>query len=532
MSIGEHIMENKFEEALKSTLNNETTISENGAVMFATSGKKLVDLNFATSSLRNASQVEIEKMFSDAFFENELLATKWLFFARDIRGNGMGERRLFRICFSWLANTRPELVKKLIPLVATYGRFDDILNCGLEGELWDSVGDYIAETFRLDLDACNEGKPISLLAKWMPSCNTSSCKTKALAKKLRQALGMDEKTYRKNLSVLRAKLKLVEVDASANNWSMIDYNAVPSQANLKYKLAFMKHDAERRIKYLADLEKPESGAKINSSASFPCDIVSKYVHQNSQYCYEPKFSIDPTLEAMWKALPDYVAGNNEGSTLCVIDTSGSMNSCVSSGMMQAIDVAHSLGIYFSERLSGPFKDKFISFSNRPQYVDLSRGKSLCDKLKIAYSYSEFANTDIYKTFMLVLDTAIKHNLKQEDLPSNLLIVSDMNFDAGTYWSNGYDASSTALMQEIASKFAEKGYQMPRCVYWNVIGGYGRKAPIPVQQSKNGVALISGFSPAIAQMVFSAKTNPYDVLVDALNVERYLPIEDAFNSCEK
>ena len=519
-------MSNKFESALKATLNDECVLTENGANAFATSSSKLVDINFAVSSLRSATAEDIQKKFAEAFYENPLLAVKWLFFARDIRGNGMGERRLFRVCFSWLANARPGLVKKLIPLVAEYGRLDDILYAGFEGETWDSVVDYVASQLKKDIDAAADGKPISLLAKWLPSVNTSSTKTRALAKKLRRALGMDEKTYRKQLSELRSKLKLVEIDASAGNWSKIDYNAVPSQANLKYKNAFLKHDETRRRQYLADLEKPESKAKINAKAAFPSDIVAKY----SKGIWAKNLVLDPALEAMWKALPNYVAGNADGSTIVVADSSGSMESSVGGTSTRAIDVAFSLAIYFSEKLTGPFKNKWITFSNRPKYVDMSSCKSLADKLNLAYSMAEVANTDLKKTFMLILKTAVDNNLKQEDLPSNVLIVSDMNFDQGTYQYDAYGASKCALMKEIADEFAEHGYKLPRCVYWSVIGGYGRQAPLPVQMNTAGAVLVSGFSPAIAQMVFSAKTNPYDVLVEALNNKRYQPIEDAFNSC--
>ena len=135
-------MSSMFETALKNTLNSEVSYTENGAVGYKTSGKALLDLNFSVSSLRKASKETIENKFSAAFFESPVYAVKWLFFARDVRG-GMGERRIFRICFAWLANTRPEVVKKLIPLVAEYGRFDDLLNSGLEGELWNVVVDYI-----------------------------------------------------------------------------------------------------------------------------------------------------------------------------------------------------------------------------------------------------------------------------------------------------------------------------------------------------------------------------------------------------
>lgn len=524
-------MSNMFESALKATLNDECVLTENGANAFATSSSKLVDINFAVSSLRSATAEDIQKKFAEAFYENPLLAVKWLFFARDIRGNGMGERRLFRVCFSWLANARPELVKKLIPLVADYGRFDDILYAGFEGEMWDSVVDCIAGQLKKDIDSAADGKPISLLAKWLPSVNTSSTKTRALAKKLRRSLCMDEKTYRKQLSMLRSKLKLVEVNASARNWSEIDYNAVPSMANLKYKNAFLKHDETRRRQYLADLEKPESGAKINSKAAFPSDIVAKYkssrIFHNG---YRTALTEDAALEAMWKALPDYVAGNNDGSTIVVADSSASMETPVGGTRTTALDVAFSLAIYFSEKLTGPFKDKWITFSSAPKYVDMSNCKSLADKLNLAYSKAEVANTDLKKTFMLILKTAVDNNLKQEDLPSNVLIVSDMNFDQGTYQYNSYGASKCALMKEIADEFAAHGYKLPRCVYWSVIGGYGRQAPLPVQMNTAGAVLVSGFSPAIAQMVFSAKTNPYDVLVEALNNKRYQPIEDVFNSC--
>lgn len=512
-------MSNMFENAFKKTLANETILTENGACAFATSGHALVDLNFAISSLRGKDEDEIIRMFSNAFAEDPLLATKWLFFARDVRG-GAGERRLFRICFSWLANVRPELVKKLIPLVAHYGRFDDILNCGFEDEIYDSVVDFIAEQLKADM----ESEHPSLLAKWMPSTNTSSSKTRTLAKNLRQALGMSEKEYRKTLSSLRAKLKVVEVDASANNWSEIDYNTVPSMANLKYDAAFMKHDEVRRKKYLEDLKKPESGAKINSAAAFPCDIVAKYNY--SLYSGTP--TKNDTLEAMWKALPDYVKGKtNDKSTICVVDSSGSMTASVGSSNMSAMDVAFSLGIYFSEHLSGPFKDKLISFSYRPKYIDLSKASSLAEKIGICAKNSEVANTDLKKTFDLILKTAVDNNLKQEDLPSTVLVISDMHFDSGISQYSSYNANKCALMKEIADEFAEHGFHLPRLVYWNVCGGYDRSTPIPLQVNEAGVILMSGFSPALAKLAFSSEVDPYKALVGVLNAKRYDPVEVAF-----
>ena len=529
-------MSSTFETALKNTLANEITVTENGAIGYKTSGKALLDLNFSVSSLRKADKVTIEKKFSDAFFENPMYAIKWLFFARDVRGSGMGERRLFRICLKWLANTRPEVVKKLIHLIASYGRWDDLFYSGLEGELWDVVVDYIDNQITEDYKNASVGKPTTLLAKWMPSINTSSSETRQLAKKLCKALKLSEKEYRKMLSKIRAQLKVVEVDASAKNWSEIDYEKVPSMANLKYKNAFLRNDETRRREYLAKLDKGE--AKINSNVAFPCDIVHNYVSKNSDSygwhyrCNNIQF--DSALEAMWKSLPDFVKANDHAtSTICVADDSGSMGSCAS-GNMTILTVAQSLAIYFSEKLTGPYKDKCITFSNRPQYLDFTNCKSLIDKIKVMYSHSEIANTNIEAVYDLILQTAIDNNLKQEDIPANVLLISDMEFDSmvdfngcGHYSRNGnYSAQQCALFEQIKKRYEAAGYVMPRTVFWNV---GSRTGTIPLQQHTTGTALVSGYSPAIAKMVFSAKTDPYEVLLETLDADRYKVIEEAIKN---
>jgi len=236
---------------------------------------------------------------------------------------------------------------------------------------------------------------------------------------------------------------------------------------------------------------------------------------------------------MWKALPDYTKGLDKSSTIVVADGSGSMTSGVGSGSMTALEVANSLAIYFAEKLDGVFKDKYITFSERPQYVDFSNAKSLAEKLNIAYEHDECANTNVEAVFDLLLDTARRNNLKQEDIPANVLIVSDMEFDQGTSWSNcrsgwyGYDsrysAKRNALFESIKQKWANAGYMLPRLVYWNV---NSRTGTIPLQENEMGVALVSGFSPAIAQMVFSAKLDPFEVLKDAINTPRYDAVEKA------
>lgn len=519
-------MENRFADALEKGLAAAEAVTENGAVAFATSGTALVDLNFAASSLRSASEDDIFKAFGKAYAEDPLLAVKWMFMARDCRG-GMGERRVFRACFKWLTALAPRVAKELVPLVAEYGRFDDVIWALAQSKpniVWETAVDYIAMQLSKDMEA---ERP-SLLAKWLPSPNASSPATKALAKRLYKDLGMPEAEYRKALSSIRAKLKVVEAAISANKWGEVDYNAVPSLANLKYKDAFLKHDPDRRREWLKALERGDESAKVNSAVAFPCDIVNKYSKSCKVSYGKYEFTEDPALEAMWKALPDYTSGLGLGSTIVVADSSGSMATAVS-GATTALDVAFSLAIYFSEKLTGPFKDKFISFSSRPKYIKLGGAGSLAQKLDACYRSAEVSNTNIKATFGLILSTAVSNRLKQADLPSTVLIVSDMNFDAGTYdySHNGMQADKKALMSEISREFKAAGYTLPKLVFWNVCGGYGRVGPVPMQVNEAGVTLMSGFSPALAKMAFSAELDPFKALAGFLNSPRYQAVEDAY-----
>lgn len=511
-----------FVNALRNEMNYNMT--ENGAVGFRTTGKELLDLNFAVASLRKMSDEEVAKRFMKAFCENKMLAMKWLFYARDAR-QGIGERRLFRVVMKHLVESNPEMVIPVINLIPEYGRYDDLW-CLLDNEESAKVVYQIVDKqLKEDWDNMNAGKNCSLLSKWCPSCNASSKKTKEYGKKLCKALHMSEREYRKALSKLRKYLDVVEVKMSNKDWSEIKYEAVPSRANLIYNNAFLRNDEARRREYLGKLEKGET--KINASTLFPHDIVHKYSDYSGWHCNLKKN--DVTIEALWKALPDTV--NGCGNTIVVADGSGSMTTNVDrSSSVTALEVANALAIYFAEHSSGQFKDKYITFSERPQIVDFSNATSLHDKLQIALAHDECANTNIEKVFDLILDTAIKNRMKQEDLPQNILIISDMEFDrCATCGDNrsswALKKPSQKLFDVISLKYANAGYSIPRLVFWNV---NSRTGTIPVKENELGVALVSGFSVNIAKMVLSNKLDPYECLLETLNSERYDPIEAALS----
>lgn len=487
----------------------ETVLTENGALGYRTTGKKLLDLNFAAGSFRDADEAKIIKYFTAALAEDQTLALRWLFFARDIRNGGMGERRLFRTCLAYVVNDFDIDFDFLYDMVEKYGRLDDfveLLNaCPFNPSAEEKVAEVISKNLAYDITNYYAKKPISLLAKWLPSINTSSAATRAKAKKLVKYWGITEAEYRKLLSGLRSYTNVVEAKISRGAWNEVDYEKVPSYANLKYSSAFLKHDKERREAYLEALEKGE--AKINAGTLYPYDIVHKYEVLGGWYGWSRNhYEVKPELEALWNNLPKY----NINNTLIVADGSGSMLTTVGRTKVTALEVCYSLAIYYATHTEGDFANKFITFSSHPEFVELD-GKTLYDHLLVAREHDDCSNTNIYKTFKLILDTAIKNKLTQEEIPDNILILSDMEFDA--------IRADKVLFERIKEEFDEAGYFMPRLIFWNLCS---RTNAIPLCENELGIALVSGFSPAIADMVMSGELDPYKVLVDKL--ENYKEVD--------
>ena len=499
------------------------SVTENGAIGYKTAGKSLIDLNFMLSSMRNMTEDEIWLHFVPAYNENPELAIIWLFFARD-REDGCGERRTFRAIFRRLCYENDAVAIHLLKLIPFYGRWDDLTDvffgevpCNIRDEalriLYNQIGD--------DLDSARAGKPVSLLAKWLPSSNTSSRETRRRAEELRNAFGWSPKQYRKTLSRLRAYLHVVEQKMSSNNWEGINYETVPSRAAMNYREAFTRHDFARYEAYLQDVK--EGKAKINAGVLFPHDIVHAYYDTDG---WRELREYNPTLEAQWISLPNKVPPNE--STLVVVDGSGSMSARVGNTGISCHDVARALGIYFSEKLNGPYRDTFVTFSRNPRLVRFDDAISLNAKLKLFELYDECENTNIEKVFDLVLRTAVENHLSQNEIPANILILSDMEFDEGTYNYGSLDGAKPgpvdqALFDQIACRWEAAGYKLPRLVFWNICS---RTKTIPVTTNELGVALVSGFSPSIADMVMSTELDPYKCLTDKLMSDRYIPVRSA------
>lgn len=493
--------------------------TENGMEGYKHTDHALVDFNFKVASYRsNKGQAVTD--FTKVLKEKETYILKYMMYLRDAR-EGIGERDLFRTTMLELLKSnvddKDEIVSTLIAQTPEYGRWDDLwvlLDTQYKAEVINAVKIQLASDMKKLVESKGEyTESISLLGKWMPSENASSKETKRLAHIFITELGATPRSYRKMLSALRGKLNIVETLACANEWEKIDYNTVPSKANLKYKNAFLAHDEERRRTFLSKAIAGDKEVKVHMSVGFPHEIVH-------QYGRGYRMEYDQSLEAYWKNLKPCVGLKD---TIVVRDGSGSMTCTVGGTQTTAMDISTALAIYCSQFLEGSFKDKFITFSSQAHLIDLSGCGSLKSKLERTYREGDCSNTNIQNVFELILKTAWESGMKPEEMPSTVLVISDMEFDPSSdsrsYWNCGMNAGSN-VFKVMDQKFRAAGYKLPKLAFWNV---NSRTGTIPCKFNENGVLLISGFSQNVLSMVMNGKTDPYDALIEELNKERYASI---------
>lgn len=470
------------------------TLTENGAKTFDQTGSKVLDLFSRGGAYRTRSEQDTLKLILDAIDENSLLGLKTLFYLRDIR-QGQGERRIFRVALKWLADECETVFAKNLGNIVEFGRWDDLF------EAFDTASEdvmiaYVKAQLGADVRQPDDGK-LSLLAKWMPSINTSSKDTRYLAHRFAKAFKITPAKYRKTLSNLRSRLNVVEKLMSAGDWADIEFSHVPSKANLLYRKAFSRQQADRYTAFIKSVQKGET--KINAGTIYPYEIVRDVASGASQ---------PDTLNALWSALPDYLVDNPHNG-LVMADVSGSMMS--GHGSIAPIWVSVSLAMYFAQRNTGIFKDHFMTFSDSPELVRI-KSKNIVS----AYNEISRANwsmsTNLQSAFDKILSTAVGAGIPKEDMPSVLYIVSDMEFDVATR-----DNSKTNF-EAIKDKYKKAGYTLPNIVFWNVSARNDQSA---AKKNDKGVALVSGCSPSIFKTAIGGKTiTPYAVMLETINNERY------------
>lgn len=512
----------KFLNALKDETN--FTYTENGGITHKTTKSDLLDMFAMGAAMRNRSDEDVILMFRKAYAENPTYALKCLFYIRDIRG-GQGERRFFRLCIRDLASQDPEAMRRNIKNIPAYGRWDDLyelIGTPVEKDMWTFMKHQLA----LDV----QSKTPSLLAKWMKSENTSSAASVKIGRQTRAAMGMTSRQYRKTLSVLRERINILERLMSAGEWDKIEFDKIPSKAGFIYKNAFARHDVERMqvakgVQSYADFVK-DNTKKVNAKDLYPYEIVGEAI-DITEYNYPYKLDNSIERAAVNKYWDNYLESFDDFkfNGIAVVDTSASMLRYGSKD--QPMNIAISLGLCCAEKAQGPFHGHYISFSSKPQLIKVE-GIDFVDKVKRIYSTNICENTNIKGVFDLLLKTARENFCSQEDLPENIIIISDMEFDscAAPGWRRYDNVDFPAFnkqnvnteLEKIAIQWAKYGYKIPNLIFWNVDA---RQNNIPMLGE--GVSFVSGMSPSIYQTIATGKTG-YDLMMDKLNSSRYEAIK--------
>lgn len=467
---------NDFVNAAKA-VENETTTT-NGMPAYKSTLNANLDFFAKSGNMQYPSMIED---FENALAEDKDIALRNLLHMRDVRG-GKGIRDNFRQLLVHLRDNHPSLIQdtKLIKQIPEVGRWDDlfVLVDNEHKTITNKVIKFLGTEFKQEA-------PNALLCKWLPMKGI-------VASKMRSYVKMLPADYRKRIV---ANKKVVETQMSARKWSDIVYQHVPSRAMMIYSKAFRNRDTERFERFIEKVNNGEE--KINAGAVWPHEVA---------------FSGNGNAaDAMWKNLPDYLP--EDKSILVMVDVSGSME-CTAYGKYNCMDIAVALGIYCAERNKSAFKNLFLTFDSQPEFVSLEKCKTLKQKIEKTKDAEWGGSTNIEAAFEMVLNLAVKNKVSAKDMPSSIMLISDMQFNSAIRGYNDH------IMQMLRRQYEEAGYSMPNIIFWRVDAGVSN---MPVKFDENGTCILSSYSPSIITSIFTGQYSgltPMTVMMNALNNDRY------------
>jgi hypothetical protein len=476
--------------------------NENGSISYSSSNSARLDLFFKT--VRGIDSSELIRLIENAWKEDPLHTLKIIFYCRDCRG-GKGERSIFYEASKWLIKNHKDTFIKNIKLIPErFGRWSDLLefmSCEDES-VSEAIASLFANQLKQDVDMMNEGKPITLCAKWAPTERLSQDKKTKSVKKICKPLGVDKKTYRKEYLVpLRAYAKVIECYMSSKQWELIDYSHVPGVAMNRLKKAFAKNDPVRFEEYQNKLKSGDKSVKVNATTLDPHTLVS-------QYMYNKVTGVDTIIEEQWKEIVKRVETlGGMRHALVLSDVSGSMQGT-------PMEVSIAMGLLISELSLPPFRNLVLTFETDPKLHHVT-GESLRERVSNLQDAPWGGSTNFQAAFDLILSRAQQHSLAPEDMPTQLYIISDMQFDVA-------DRNARTHLQLIRDKFAQAGYEMPQIIFWNV---RANTKDFPATTDDDGIAMIAGYSASLLKSVIDGeKFDPFSIVLKTITDKRYEDIE--------
>ncbi|KAL9060794.1 MAG: hypothetical protein Q9162_000498 [Coniocarpon cinnabarinum] len=405
---------------------------------------------------------------------------------------------------------------------------------------------------------------LSLAAKWAPSSKGSHDKHTLIVSTIAEYMFPREEVvpddveadrelylkyareaYRiKVISPLRKALGVVERDITAQTFSNIKYDRIPSIAMHNYSSKFIEKDFTRFAAYIDSVA--EGKSRISGATLLPATLVAQAL-QPLRHGPAPRQSVKAMVDtikaqlqakvadAQWKALVQRVKDSGTlSNSIAVCDVSGSMNSPTFKDGTWPLHSSIGLSLLLAEITQPPFGGHFITFSSDPvvQNVGGPADPRRLDEKVTAILHSQWrVDTDFVAVFeRLILPMALEHKLKQEDMVKRVFVFSDMHFNqcGGRAWSSSYD--------HIKDAFHREGYKMPELVFWNLTGGRASAnrwapslgsnawiAPKPTTVEEEGVVFVNGYSQG--QMKVFLENGQFDG-PDAQKEEKMFEVSEA------
>ena len=478
-------------------------LNEKDALSHGTTGDPRVDLFYKT--VRGLDKERLGMYLEASWRFSPLDTLKILFFTRDTRGRGKGEKKLFYDGMAWLMKKSLLVTEENIIDIPFYGYFKDWLVCFSDTPLEGTMLDMLAAQLSEDWETIEtRGKQLSLAWKWTPSENSSFDKKYKLVNKLCTRMHISKKEYRNRATVARKLLNVVEQLMCGRMWEDICFEKVSSVAMNRYKKSFSKHCTERWSKYIERVQKGET--KMNVSQLMPNDITSQY---SFEY-YTESITPQKDVEAQWTAYMTHIQKEVvwKENVLVVLDVSASMFGGESGTPIQ---VGMALTLIASELCQGPMKNKFMPFSKTAQFVKIC-GDSLAEKLCSIIATAEVANTNFQAVFDCILNAYEMWSVPTEHEITKLLVITDGQWDMMT------DHSSVTHFEAAVSKYEKAGRRFPQILFWNVAA---RTLDFPTVADQPNTALMSGYSADMMKLIVDGEdVSPIGMLLKAIQDPRY------------
>ena len=465
---------------------------------------------------------------------------------RDVRG-GKGERdAAYRMLVELAEGQSAENVESMVRLVVEYGCWRDVFALmemsSVSGNFPFTVAvqKVIQEQLVADEAAMAAGKSVSLLAKWMPREGKKGERRVDMFAGVKsddsdRTANWKRMTYRKRIVALNKHMKTAEIAMCGGKWATIKPGAVPGRCLKKCKAAFFNEAlAPHRVKGQAaqttgqersasedrracaqHFKEHIKGGKAVKGATtvFPHEIVKDIQRASADQ--------QALLEAQWAAIREAAAGKGGfRRTVPLADFSGSME-----GVPMLVSMA--LGILMSEVNHEAFRDHVLTFSEKPTWVNLQGSKNLAEKVRRCKESPWGMSTNIEAAFDLILQRMMEHKVPVGEEPEDLVIFTDMGWDAALCAKSVIWQTHIDILQEKFRAASERtwgagqpGWKIPRIIVWNLRAAF---KDYHATAQATGVIQLSGWSPSTLKVLQEGAIStptPYQSLRAVLDDSRY------------